>query len=52
MNVLTGELQTEWISPQQVNVEDLANGVYSIIFSNGKGPLHYRKIVIMNRVEN
>jgi len=47
--IQSGELQEDIFSPQQVELDNLANGVYVVIISRGGRALVHRKIAVMNR---
>jgi hypothetical protein len=47
--VLTGDLAEDIFTPQQVNIDNLANGIYFVIISRGGRALVHRKIAVMNR---
>jgi hypothetical protein len=48
VTVLTGDLNHDLSSPQQVEIKDLANGIYFVRFANANKALVYRKIAVMN----
>jgi hypothetical protein len=49
ITMLNGELQEDIFSPQQVELDNLANGVYFVVISRGGRALVHRKIAVMNR---
>jgi hypothetical protein len=46
--VLQGELNKNLTAPQQVNISDIANGIYFVRFVRGDKTVTYKKIAVMN----
>jgi hypothetical protein len=48
VTVMQGDLNTDLSTPQQVEVKDLANGIYFVRFTQSDDTVVYRKIAILN----
>jgi hypothetical protein len=49
ITMIRGELKEDIFTPQQVELNNLANGVYFVIISRGGRALVHRKVAVMNR---
>jgi hypothetical protein len=49
VTVLSGALKHDLSTPQQVEIKDLANGIYFVRFTQADKTMVYRKVAIMNR---
>ncbi|NBW36634.1 MAG: hypothetical protein EBR30_16755, partial [Cytophagia bacterium] len=47
--VMNGTLEREFFAPKEIMTEQLADGVYFMVFGTKGEPLHYKKLVIVNR---
>ena len=45
----SGQLLREFFSPMNINTENLPDGVYFVVFGTKEKPIHYKKLVIVNR---
>ncbi|MCZ8355840.1 MAG: PKD domain-containing protein, partial [Cyclobacteriaceae bacterium] len=46
--VKSGDLPKTWNEPESVSTENLADGIYFVVFSTDKGPVVYKKLAIIN----
>jgi hypothetical protein len=46
---MNGTLEREFFAPKEIMTEQLADGVYFMVFGIKGEPLHYKKLVIVNR---
>ncbi|MCZ8216994.1 MAG: T9SS type A sorting domain-containing protein, partial [Cyclobacteriaceae bacterium] len=49
VSVMNGTLEREFFAPKEIMTEQLADGVYFMVFGTKGEPLHYKKLVIVNR---
>ncbi|WP_218022335.1 PKD-like domain-containing protein [Chryseotalea sanaruensis] len=49
VQVMSGKLEREFFTPKEIMTEQLADGVYFMVFGTKGEPLHYKKLVIVNR---
>jgi hypothetical protein len=49
ISILDGEVNRSFDSPQEIDISQVANGIYFIQIVSGNTPIIYRKIAVMNR---